>query len=152
MTHQSSLFSKSLVGAQFAIISYFVLFHPVLQPFAPQDIVAWTLVLAGITLGFWAFITLRPGKFRIAPEPAQTAILIISGPYAFIRHPMYTALLLTTFGLFLNYPVIRHFVAFALLFILLTIKLSYEEKLLTEKFPHYTTYQAHTKRLIPFVY
>ena len=148
----TSSFGIALVTAQFSILGYFALFHPIHQAFGPQDIVAFTLITAGILLGASALFAHRAGRFRIVPEPDSETTLIMTGPYAFIRHPMYTALILFTFGLFVNYPVIGHFLAFSLLFIVLNIKLLYEESLLTTTFPPYAAYKTHTKRLIPFVY
>ncbi len=151
--HHSAFFSKALVLTQFLILGYFIFFHPIQQPFGPQDIIAGTLVIAGIAIGAWALLSMRRGStFRILPEPDTNANLVIDGPYAFIRHPMYTALILCTFGLFLNYPVISHFIAWSLLFVTLNIKLIYEEKLLLQIFPNYTKYQAVTYKLFPFVY
>ncbi len=152
MTHQTSWLSRFLIAAQFAIIGYFILFHPIRQVFGPQDIVAGTLVITGIALGLSALFTMRQSRFKIAPEPHATATLITSGPYAIIRHPMYTALVVATFGLFLNYPVPGHFIAWALLFAVLNIKFSYEERLLTARFPGYAVYQAGTQKLFPFIY
>lgn len=148
-----SITSRTLVGLQFLCLGYFVLFHPFIQPFGPQDIVAGTLVFAGITLGIWAFITVRrTSHFRIVPELDVHATLVTTGPYATIRHPMYTALLLITFGLFLNYPVMNHFSIFALLFVLLNIKISIEEKSIIKRFPQYDTYKDSTKKLLPFIF
>lgn len=151
--NHSAFFSKALVLTQFLTLGYFVFFHPIQQPFGPQDIVAGTLVTAGIVIGVWAFLSIRRGStFRILPEPATHATLITNGPYAFVRHPMYTALILCTLGLFLNYPVMSHFIAWSLLFITLNIKLIHEEKLLPQIFPNYTKYQAVTHKLFPFIY
>lgn len=150
---QTSHFGILLVTIQFLILGYFVFFHPIQQPFGPQDMIAWTLVTAGIAIGTWALLSMRRGsKLRILPEPDANATLIIDGPYAFIRHPLYTALILLTFGLFLNYPVMSHFVAWSILFVTLNIKLIHEEKLLLQIFPNYTKYQAVTHKLFPFVY
>ena len=150
---QTSHFGILLVTIQFLILGYFVFFHPIQQPFGPQDMIAWTLVTAGIAIGTWALLSMRRGsKLRILPEPDANATFIIDGPYAFIRHPLYTALILLTFGLFLNYPVMSHFVAWSLLFVTLNIKLIHEEKLLLQIFPNYTKYQAVTHKLFPFVY
>lgn len=146
------MYSFFLITTQFLIIGYFILFHPIRQDFGPQDIIAWTLVIAGIALGVSAFRAMRQSHFKITPKPHMDATLITIGPYAFIRHPMYTALIILTLGLFLNYPVIGHLIAFLLLFILLNIKLNYEERLLAEKFPAYMSYQAGTKKLFPFIY
>ncbi len=145
--------SRLLVTAQFTILGYFFFFHPFRQPLGPQDMVAGTLVLSGIALGVWAFLTMRRlSHFRVSPEPAAGGTLVTEGPYAFIRHPMYSALLLVTFGLFLNYPLLSHFLAFALLFAILQIKLHLEETWLAQTFPRYPEYQASTKKLFPFLY
>lgn len=153
MPHRNnSSFGIALVTAQFSILGYFALFHPIRQAFGPQDIVAFTLITAGILLGASALLAHRAGHFRIVPEPDSETTLIMTGPYAFIRHPMYTALILFTFGLFVNYPVIGHFLAFSLLFIVLNMKIAYEERLLTEHFPEYPEYQRSTHRLLPFIY
>lgn len=146
------MYARSLVIAQYLILGYFILFHPIRQDFGPQDVIAWTLVIAGIALGASALLAMRRSRFRISPEPHAEAALITSGPYVFIRHPMYAALLILTFGLFLNYPVIEHLIAFLLLFIILSLKINYEERLLVGKFPSYASYQSHTKRFFPFVY
>ncbi len=149
---ETTSLSKIFVTLQFLILSYFVLFHPIHQPFGPQDVVAWTIIIAGCTLGIFALLSFRKSSFRIVPEPNDNATLITDGPHAFIRHPMYTALILLTFGLFINYPIPSHFLAFSLLFITLNLKLTYEEKLLLRMFPRYQKYQASTHKLFPFVY
>ena len=85
---QTSHFGILLVTIQFLILGYFVFFHPIQQPFGPQDMIAWTLVTAGIAIGTWALLSMRRGsKLRILPEPDANATLIIDGPSAFIRHP-----------------------------------------------------------------
>ncbi len=152
MSHQNNFSGIILVTTQFLILGYFTLSHPIRQPFGPQDIVAYTFILSGILLGASALFAIRKSRFRIIPEPDIHAILVTNGPYAFIRHPMYTALILFTFGLFLNFPVITHFLAFALLFITLNLKLTYEETLLTQACPSYRSYQAGTRKLFPFLY
>jgi len=153
MPHRNnSSFGIALVTAQFFILGYFALFHPIRQAFGPQDIVAATFIVAGMLLGASAVLAHHTGRFRIVPEPGATTMLITDGPYAFIRHPMYTALILLTFGLFVNYPVASHLLAFTLLFIVLNVKLIYEESILTRRFPEYRQYQARTRKLFPFVF
>ncbi|MFM2068270.1 MAG: hypothetical protein RLZZ584_3179 [Pseudomonadota bacterium] len=54
------------------------------------------LLLAGVSmaLGLWALACNRPGNFHIRPLPKTDGALVQHGPYRWIRHPMYTALLL----------------------------------------------------------
>lgn len=53
---------------------------------------------AGLALGLWAVTADRPGNFNIRPVPRAGGQLIDRGPYRWIRHPMYSALLLAGLG------------------------------------------------------
>ncbi len=92
------------------------------------------------------------GKFRIEPIPAEEAKLIISGPYQWIRHPMYAAIFLGVAGLFItHFSWIKIFLSLTLI-VVLTIKLLWEEKMLGVKFSSYSTYKKQTKRIIPYLF
>ena len=56
------------------------------------------LWLACMALGLWALSANRPGNFNIRPEPKTDGQLVQTGPYRWIRHPMYTAVLLFSIG------------------------------------------------------
>ena len=107
---------------------------------------------AGLALGLWALLAMRLANLHILPDVRPNAQLVQRGPYRLIRHPMYSALLLTTLPLLVD-----HFSWVRLLFWLvllsdLLIKLHYEERLLTASYPNYPAYQQQTKRLVPFIY
>ena len=86
------------------------------------------------------------------PEPSANATLITNGPYKFIRHPMYTAVLLFCVGLLIcNFSLLRTVLVTALIIVLI-IKLTLEEKLLLQKFEAYQDYHKQTYRLIPLVF
>lgn len=105
-------------------------------------------VYSGIFIGLWAIISMKL-KVSIFPEPNKNGKLTLSGPYKFIRHPMYTAVLLITLSLVTN-------IISALLWLLLladlNIKMRYEERLLLNKFKNYENYREKTKMLVPYVY
>ncbi len=61
--------------------------------------VAWAATVAAVLLAAWAFSANRPGNFNIHPRPRVGGTLVTSGPYGWIRHPMYTAFLLGTWAL-----------------------------------------------------
>lgn len=95
---------------------------------------------------------MQKSKLRILPEPSANAILITKGPYRFIRHPMYTAILLGSIGLLINYFTwLRLAIAVALAIVLL-IKLNWEEKMLSQKFDEYKEYMKHTRRILPLLF
>ena len=109
---------------------------------------------AGIFLGLLAIYIMRPGNFNIRPIVKPNGILITSGPYRMIRHPMYLAQVLAVIPLVVE-PESFSYWRLAVLLILitvLTIKIEYEEKRLVKHFKDYADYKKKTKKVIPFVY
>jgi protein-S-isoprenylcysteine O-methyltransferase Ste14 len=110
------------------------------------------LEIAGIALGIWAMVVMGRGNLNITPLVKREARLVINGPYALIRHPMYAALLLTVWPLIIDqYSPIR-LSAGVILTVDLLVKMQYEEHLLRKHFAGYNAYVRITKRLIPFVW
>ena len=97
---------------------------------------SWWLVLcvAGALLGVVVLFYNRPGNFSIYPEVREGAALITKGPYRWMRHPMYTALIMMMIGVSgYNGHWINQVAAFILIAIVFT-KASREEKLLPQIF------------------
>ena len=113
-------------------------------------------ILVGIAIGvftmFWALWTMRLSNLNMMPDLKHKSILVTSGPYRVIRHPMYASVLLVTLMLVLNHLTLLRIVFWLVLVIDLHFKYLYEEKLLLKKFPEYMDYRKNTKRLIPFIY
>lgn len=83
------------------------------------------------------------------PTPKSNSLLIQSGLYKYIRHPIYTGILLS-FGGYSFYSVsLYRMIITILLLLLFIIKSAYEEKKLIEKFSGYHTYKAKTGRFFP---
>ena len=77
--------------------------------------------------------------------------LVTSGPYRFVRHPIYSGLLLAIVGTALATN-LSLLIAAAVLGIYFAYSARVEERLLTTSFPvAYPGYRARTKMLIPFV-
>ena len=85
------------------------------------------------------------------PESKDGASFITSGLYKFVRHPIYSFLLLISTGvlLFKNSP--EALIAILGLVVLLNIKYRYEDKILVAKWPEAENYQATVPALIPRV-
>jgi protein-S-isoprenylcysteine O-methyltransferase Ste14 len=78
--------------------------------------------------------------------------LIESGPYRWVRHPIYTGLLLGILGSAIAQDYAASFVAFGCAFLGLWWKLLREEAWMRETFgAAYTAYCARTARLVPVV-
>ena len=85
------------------------------------------------------------------PTPKKESKLLQSGIYKFIRHPIYTGIILASFGYsFYAESVWKFFIA-VLLFILFYLKSKYEESLLMNHFVDYQNYRKVTGRFFPFI-
>jgi protein-S-isoprenylcysteine O-methyltransferase Ste14 len=108
------------------------------------------MFVSGIALAIWARVHLgrnwgMPMTERLEPE------LITSGPYRYIRHPIYTGLLLGMFGTALATNLSGLVIA-AVLSAVFYYSASVEERNMTATFPTaYPAYRASTKMLIPFI-
>jgi protein-S-isoprenylcysteine O-methyltransferase Ste14 len=140
--------SVSLVALQFIFILLLLLNASVKS----MPALAYVFIILSIILIFWAFAAMQKSKLRILPDPSADAVLITSGPYRFIRHPMYTAILLGCSGLLLTHFSFLSLAFIIALVIVLIIKLLWEEKMLSQKFDDYKKYMKGTTRLFPFIF
>jgi protein-S-isoprenylcysteine O-methyltransferase Ste14 len=136
-----------LVAIQLAALVYLA----VTGPWLATGLLVWLQIIA-IYLAAWAFWRFDLRQLRIAPDPARGARLITSGPYRWIRHPMYSSVLLLALAVVLGRPTLARVVVWLILLADLLLKLRYEEVLLAHRFPEYSQYRKRTKKLIPFVY
>jgi len=86
----------ALVAAQFSLLA--VLAGLALAPARWPTFDAAALLASGAALGLWALSANRPGNFNIRPQPRDGAVFVHRGPYRWVRHPMYSALLLVGLG------------------------------------------------------
>jgi protein-S-isoprenylcysteine O-methyltransferase Ste14 len=109
--------------------------------------------LVGIGLAFcaWARVTLG-GNWSGAVVFKENHELIQSGPYALVRHPIYTGMLVMVLGTVVDYPAVLSYVLFVAVVVVFFFKSRSEERLMIEHFPdQYPAYRARVKALIPFV-
>ncbi|MEM7401763.1 MAG: isoprenylcysteine carboxylmethyltransferase family protein [Pseudomonadota bacterium] len=115
--------------------------------------ILWLVLCAiGAAIGIWALCFNKVGNFSVYPEIKTHAKLITNGPYKFIRHPMYSALIIMMIGIALyNFHLMNLFGVTMVIFAVIS-KANEEEKLLLIKFPEYDKYQSSTKRFFPYIY
>ncbi len=136
------------VTAQFVLVAFMVFCS-----------IPWTLTWAPVTLGglalalaLWVFVHNPPGNFNIRPEPKSGARLVTRGPYRWVRHPMYVALLLAMAGIAAEAPTGPLLGMWALLVLVLNFKAALEERLLQARWSEYADYRSGTSRFIPRVW
>jgi protein-S-isoprenylcysteine O-methyltransferase Ste14 len=78
--------------------------------------------------------------------------LIEKGPYAYIRHPLYSGVLLMFMGMALYCGRTACIILFVSCFLGSYFKSQMEERLLAKTFPAYSEYKRRTKALIPFIW
>jgi protein-S-isoprenylcysteine O-methyltransferase Ste14 len=121
-------------------------------PFAPlRQVIGAILVVAGG--GFFVAGLHRLGSaLTPLPYPKEGAALVRTGPFALVRHPIYSGGLIASSGIALMVSGWLTLVYVAALFVLLDIKSRKEERWLVQKFPEYRDYRRRVRKLVPFVY
>lgn len=141
--------SLMLILAQGLLLIYLFISGPVL----PSNALAGILELVGVLVGLYAIWAMRVTTIQITADVAPDSNLVSDGPYEWVRHPMYLAVMLVCLGLLINSATTIRIIAVILLGIDFVIKANYEEVLLIKFFKKgYEDYQKKTKRFIPFIY
>ncbi|MDD8019551.1 MAG: isoprenylcysteine carboxylmethyltransferase family protein [Bacteroidota bacterium] len=142
------MYSKLLVILQFTLIAAIVQYcnFPFYNP------ILFFIGIIGGVIGLLAIVTMKLNNLRVQPIPKPDAELITSGIYNYIRHPMYSSVLLLMLPFVIKMPDRLSLSLYFLLVSILIIKLHYEERLLVQKFPAYSDYMKRTYRLIPFIF
>ena len=116
----------------------------------PLQAVGLILVLGGLGLAVWARIYLGTNWGMPMTQKAEPD-LVTTGPYRFVRHPIYSGLLLAIAGTALvsNLSWLIGLLVIGAYFI---YSATVEERNMSSTFPDvYPGYRDHTKMLIPFV-
>lgn len=147
-----ALVGALLVGLQFALLAWLAV--KVAMGFDPGrvPIDAAVAAAAAVALGSWALSANRPGNFNIRPLPREGGHLVQHGPYRWIRHPMYSALLLGGVAAARLSGDGSTWLVLAALAVVLRIKSAVEERGMIARYPAYQDYQRRTRRFVPGLY
>jgi len=126
------------------------------RPFLPQGgiffYLGYAVLVAGLSLGIWARRVLGrnwSGRVTIKEEHE----LVTSGPYRWVRHPIYSGALLINIGSAIALGWIGALVAVVLFTGVFVRKIHLEERMLSGHFgDKYAEYRKHTSTLIPFLF
>jgi protein-S-isoprenylcysteine O-methyltransferase Ste14 len=138
-----------------------------LVAFAPTSLPGWpawdgiwrtaTIVL-GLILGGLGGVLILAGLFSLGsnltavPRPKEDAHMVEHGAYRWVRHPIYSGIILGAFGLGLLRGGWLGLLYALILFLFFDVKSRQEENWLREKYDGYAAYQRRVCKLIPFLY
>jgi len=113
--------------------------------------VAIVMQVCAVALMLWARVTFGGRSFH-ATASATEGGLVTTGPYRWVRHPIYTAVCLFTLGCVVGHPSLFALGMAALVTAGSLVRMLAEETSLASRYPDYTQYARKTKRMVPFVF
>ncbi len=144
-----NLKNASLLGLLVAIAAMITLvFRESLFAIGP---VAIAIQVLAALLMLWARVSFGARSFHASANPTKGG-LITSGPYKFLRHPIYAAILYFAWAGISAHPLTINFLLGVAVTIGLFVRMFAEEHLVAQQYPDYKMYTAHTKRIIPFIF
>ena len=152
-----SLAQRKALGALLVALQFIcmLLLPSLAAPALMQGAIPASALLPGAaSLGLmaWTLLHNRLGNFNIRPLPKALGSLVTSGPYRWIRHPMYSAVLLGGAALALMAAPIPGWAVWACLACVLWVKSTFEERWMREQHPAYGAYAAQSKRFVPLIF
>ena len=135
-----------------------ILFGPQGSPLISSEPLTTILQSCGIAIGLLACLIMVIAAINLGanltplPHPKDNSVLIQTGLYQYVRHPIYFGVLLAALAWLLIFPGLYILAYSICLFLFFDIKARREEVWLTERFSSYKEYQARVKKLIPGIY
>lgn len=133
---------------QFLLIAVLVLL-PVTKPNELANLIGGVFFLAPGLIILLISLTKLGRSLTANPVPKADGHLVTDGIYTYVRHPIYTGLLLATLATVVQSMSFSKLIIWLALLILLIIKSNFEERLLLAKFSDYEAYQGRTGRFLP---
>ena len=140
----------SFVTGQFILLAVLVL-----APFRGPPQATTVLTIVGYVLSALSLIGVAVAASALgrgltaSPLPNQAARLRTGGLYAWVRHPIYSFVLLFGLGRVISFPTATTIFTLVILLTLLTGKAGWEERRLKERFAGYADYARTTPRFLP---
>ena len=137
-----------LVAVLGAFLGVAFLGLPLAKISAALSIASALLIVVGSAFAIYA-LSFLGRSFSILPEARK---LVTSGPFAWMRHPVYFGEEIALIGVMLQFKQPWSLLLIIVQFAWQLARMFYEERILAEAFPDYGPYRARTARLIPGLY
>ena len=143
----------NLKGA--SIVGYIVLVLSLITLIMNHSILAAGFLLItiqslAVVLMVWARITFGRRSFHAAANPTEGG-LVTTGPYKFIRHPIYASILYFIWAGTLSHLSVVNMILAIVGTVGISVRIYSEEHLLLLRYPEYSNYAVRIKRVVPFL-
>jgi protein-S-isoprenylcysteine O-methyltransferase Ste14 len=137
--------------AAFALLAPDLFLTRILPATPPLFIGGLAVMLTGLGFAIWARVHLGT-NWSGRPAIRENHTITRTGPYAIVRHPIYTGLLAGILGTAIATGALPAFVAFLVMIVLFLIKIRMEEQFLLEEFREkYEQYRHEVAALVPWI-
>jgi protein-S-isoprenylcysteine O-methyltransferase Ste14 len=106
--------------------------------------------VAAALLMVWARVTFGLRSFHLAANPTAGG-LVTSGPYRYLRHPIYAAILYFVWAGVAAHLSLPNVAVALLASAMLAVRMRAEETLIVAEYPEYAGYARRTRRVVPFL-
>ncbi|MFK7924551.1 MAG: isoprenylcysteine carboxylmethyltransferase family protein [Bacteroidia bacterium] len=119
----------------------------------PLQLLGCVLILGGLLLGYRALNGYDLGEFSGLGQNSEEELpLVVAGLNAYVRHPLYSAILLLVFGLGLLRPLDTLWVTIGMSVVYIFWGSALEERKLIKRYGEaYQSYRREVKRFIPYL-
>lgn len=152
MSRQRAALGALLVALQLALIAWLAWSGLLALSTAPMPADAALVGALGTALAVASLLANRPGNFSVMPAPKPHGRLVTSGPYRWIRHPMYSAVLALAIACAMTAGSASSWLAVPALALVLLVKSTLEERWMALQHPGYEAYRAATHRFLPGIF
>lgn len=149
---RSHHYGTGLVVLQFSLLFGLVLITSPLNAIASDNLGFLVFMTTSIIVALAALQANQFGNFNIHPSPKQNGQLVEHGIYRYIRHPMYTAVMLFGLACMLASPSLHGALMLLALCLVLVRKARLEEAWLKQKYASYNDYLSKTRGFFPWLY
>jgi len=156
MTASDSKYNVKIVGIILVLIQVILIvslvFIPSYRPLLKENLllnsIGLILIIVGLIIATISSHQLG-SSLTATPVPKNLSTLNTQGIYRYIRHPIYSSIILAALGVVLIRPYLSSLFIYILLIVFFNFKSRFEEKLLSQKFKSYAPYKMHSGRFLP---
>ena len=139
----------SLIGFGIAVFGIMYLIDK--EHILSKNPISIIIQVASVVIMIWARITFGLRSFHATANTTKGE-LVTTGPYRWLRHPIYASIIYFSCASLISYPFIDTIAAVILIIGGLFVRMMLEEKSLRLTYDNYVEYSKHAKRIIPFLF